>query len=205
MIRPIQSGTRRALVSAFALLLLLPAASALFAAPKNNQAPAPDSANYQAWLTKEVRHQLVMLPFYSVFDNLEYKVESSKVVLIGQVVRPDLKSDAGSAVKHIEGVTEVDNQIQVLPPAPMDDQIRRAELRAIYGSPTLQMYRERSVAPIHIIVDNGHVTLEGSVSTQADKDVAGLMANKVPNVFSVTNNLQVDNSQGQEELRIRGR
>ncbi|MFY9691272.1 MAG: BON domain-containing protein [Candidatus Acidiferrales bacterium] len=194
MIRPNSSGARRALVSAFALILLLPAASAVFAAPKNNQAPARDSANYESWLTKEVRHQLVLLPFYSVFDNLQYKVEGSKVVLIGQVVRPVVKDDAGAAVKHIEGVTEVDNQIQVLPPAPMDDQIRRAEFRAIYGSSTLQMYRERSVAPIHIIVDNGHVTLEGTVSTENDKNVAGLMANKVPNVFSVTNNLQVDNS-----------
>jgi hyperosmotically inducible periplasmic protein len=194
MICPIQSGTRPALVSLFALILLLPAASAVFAAPSNKQAPARDSANYESWLTKEVRHQLVMLPFYSVFDNLEYRVEGSKVVLIGQVVRPDLKSDAGSAVKHIEGVTEVDNQIQVLPPSPMDDQLRRAEFRAIYASPTLQMYRERSVAPIHIIVDNGHVALEGTVSTQNDKNVAGLMANQVPNVFSVTNNLQVDNN-----------
>ena len=151
MIRPNSSGARRALVSAFALILLLPAASAVFAAPKNNQAPARDSANYESWLTKEVRHQLVLLPFYSVFDNLQYKVEGSKVVLIGQVVRPVVKSDAGAAVKHIEGVTEVDNQIQVLPPAPMDDQIRRAEFRAIYGSSTLQMYRraQRRTDPHH--------------------------------------------------------
>jgi BON domain len=196
MIRPTSSGTRRPLVSAFALILLLPAASALFAAPGNNQAPARDSANYNAWLTKEVRHQLVMLPFYSVFDNLEYKVEGSKVVLMGQVVRPVLKDDAASAVKHIEGVTQVENQIQVLPISPMDNQIRRAEYRAIYGSPTLQMYQVRSVPPIHIIVANGHVTLEGTVATQADKNVAGLMANKVPDVFSVTNNLRVEGSQG---------
>ncbi|MGC2333981.1 MAG: BON domain-containing protein, partial [Candidatus Acidiferrales bacterium] len=144
--------------------------------------------------TKEVRHQLVLLPYYSVFDNLEYEVEGSKVVLMGQVVRPVLKSDAGAAVKHIEGVTAVDNQIQVLPLSPMDNGIRRAEYRAIYGSPSLQMYQVRSVPPIHIIVDNGHVTLEGVVGTQADKNVAGLMANQVPDVFSVTNNLRVENS-----------
>jgi hyperosmotically inducible protein len=195
MIRPTSSGTRRALVSAFALILLLPAASAVFAAPKNNQAPAQNSANYESWLTKEVRHQLVLLPFYSVFDNLEYKVEGSKVVLMGQVVRPDLKSDAASAVKNIEGVTEVDNQIQVLPLSPMDNQIRQAEYRAIYSKPSLQMYEVRSVPPIHIIVDNGHVTLEGAVATETDKNLAGLAANQVPNVFSVTNNLRVENSQ----------
>ncbi|HTW22463.1 MAG TPA: BON domain-containing protein [Candidatus Baltobacteraceae bacterium] len=194
MIRPNLSGPRKALISLFALILLLPAANAVLAASgPARQAPPSTAANYESWLTKEVRHELVMLPFYSVFDNLEYKVEGTKVVLIGQVVRPVLKDDAGSAVKHIEGVTEVDNQIQVLPPAPMDDQIRRAEYRAIYGSPSLQMYSLRSVAPIHIIVDNGHVTLDGTVSTEADKNVAGLMANKVPDVFSVTNNLQVAN------------
>lgn len=158
------------------------------------QAPASDSVNYETWLTKEVRHQLVLLPFYSVFDNLEYQVEGSKVVLMGQVVQPVVKDDAAGAVKHIEGVTQVDNQIKVLPLSPMDNQIRRAEYRAIYGSPTLQMYQVRSVPPIHIIVDNGHVTLEGVVATQADKNLAGLMANRVPDVFSVTNNLRVENS-----------
>ena len=194
MIRPIPSGLRKALVSVFALILVLPIASAAFAAPKTVQAPASDSPNYEAWLTKQVRHQLVMLPFYSVFDNLEYQVEGSKVVLMGQVVRPVLKGDAAGAVKRIEGVTQVDNQIKVLPLSPFDWQIRRAEYRAIYGSPTLQMYQVRSVPPIHIIVENGHVTLEGAVATQADKDLAGLMANRVPDVFSVTNDLRVENS-----------
>ena len=194
MIRPIPSGARKVLVSLFALILVLPVASAAFAAPKTVQAPASDSPNYEGWLTKQVRHQLVMLPFYSVFDNLEYQVEGSKVVLMGQVVRPVLKGDAAGAVKRIEGVTQVENKIQVLPLSPMDWQIRRAEYRAIYGSPTLQMYQVRSVPPIHIIVENGHVTLEGAVATQADKDLAGLMANRVPDVFSVTNDLRVENS-----------
>jgi hyperosmotically inducible periplasmic protein len=194
MIRHIPNAVRNILVSLFALLLVLPIANAAFAAPERAQAPASDSPNYEAWLTKEVRHQLVMLPFYSVFDNLEYQVQGSKVVLMGQVVQPVVKDDAAGAVKHIEGVTQVDNQIQVLPLSPMDNQIRRAEYRAIYGSPTLQMYQVRSVPPIHIIVDNGHVTLEGVVATQADKNIAGLMANRVPDVFSVTNNLRVENS-----------
>ena len=146
----------------------------------------------QPALSREVRHVLVLLPFYSVFDNLEYKIEGNKVTLLGQVVRPSLKDDAGKAVKQIRGVESVDNQIEVLPPSPMDDQIRRAEFRAIYSQPNLQMYSVRSVPPIHIIVKNGHVTLEGVVATEADKNVAGIAANGVPNVFSVTNNLRVE-------------
>ena len=149
MIRPIPSGIRKALVSVFALILVLPVASAAFAAPKTVQAPARDSPHYEAWLTKQVRHQLVLLPFYSVFDNLEYQVEGSKVVLMGQVVQPVLKDDASGAVKHIEGVTQVDNQIKVLPLSPFDWQIRRAEYRAIYGSPTLQMYGAQRAADSH--------------------------------------------------------
>lgn len=150
-----------------------------------------DPAHYQAYLTKEVRHELVMLPYLSLFDNLEYKVDGTKVTLMGQVVRPALKEDAGRVVKSIEGVTEVDNQIQVLPASPMDDGIRHAEFRAIYGFPALSRYAEGAIPQIHIIVNNGHVTLEGIVDNQGDKDIAGLRANTVPNVFSVTNNLQV--------------
>ena len=180
-----------------AVLLLFPLAGisarteAFAAAREKTQAPR-DSANYEVWLTKEVRHQLVLLPWLSVFDNLEYKVEGSKVTLIGQVVKPVLKSDAESAVKGIEGVQSVSNQIEVLPASPFDDQIRRAEYRAIYGFPSLELYSLRAVPPIHIIVKNGHVTLEGAVATEADKDAAGIRANGVPNVFSVTNNLHVD-------------
>jgi hyperosmotically inducible periplasmic protein len=180
------------------LLFLLPltlasAGGAFAAAREKQQAPAPNSANYETWLTKEVRHELVMLPFYSVFDNLQYQVEGAKVTLLGQVSRPELKSDAESAVRHIEGVEGVDNQIQVLPLSAFDDRIRRAEYRAVYSFPGLQMYSLRSVAAIHIIVDNGHVTLEGVVARQADKDEANIVANGVPGVFSVTNNLHVDN------------
>jgi hyperosmotically inducible protein len=113
---------------------------------------------------------------------------------MGQVRRPDIKDDAGKAVKGIEGVQSVDNQIQVLPLSPMDDQIRRAEFQAIYSFPSLQKYSDMALAPIHIIVDNGHVTLEGVVDNEADKDAAGIRANSVPNVFAVTNNLHVQKS-----------
>jgi len=164
------------------------------AAATRQQAPSPNSANYDAWLTNQVRHQLVMLPFYSLFDNLEYKVDGTRVTLMGQVVRPDLKDDAAAAVKHIEGVEAVDNQIEVLPLSPMDNQIRRAAFRAIYGAPGMDIYAIRSVQPIHIIVKHGHVVLEGVVASQNDKNLAGIAANQVPNVFSVTNNLRVENS-----------
>lgn len=177
----------------FSFVLILGSAGSSFAAT-TDQAPARDSANYETWLSNQVRHQLVMLPFYSVFDNLQYKVEGGKVTLLGQVRLPNVKSDAEYAVKHIEGVEAVDNQIQVLPTSFNDDRIRRAEFRAIYSFPGLQMYALRSVPTIHIIVDNGHVTLEGSVARESDKDAAGIRANAVPGTFSVTNNLRVDKS-----------
>jgi hyperosmotically inducible protein len=158
--------------------------------PRSAQAAQRGSGN-QGWLMNEVRHQLVLLPYYSVFDNLAYRVDGEKVTLTGQVTRPDIKDDAGKAVKGIEGVESVDNQIQVLPLSPMDDQIRRAEFQSIYSFPSLQRYGSMAVPSIHIIVANGHVTLEGVVDSDADKDAAGIRANSVPNVFAVTNNLRV--------------
>jgi hyperosmotically inducible periplasmic protein len=163
-----------------------------FAASRSNPQQAPhDPAAYQAWLTKEVHHELVMLPYLSVFDNLEYKVEGTKVTLLGQVVRPTLKSDANNVVKRLEGVTSVDDQIEVLPLSPNDDHIRRDEYRAIYGFSDLYRYAMGALPSIHIIVKNGNVFLEGAVDTQSDKDVVGVRANTVPGVFSVKNNLSV--------------
>jgi hyperosmotically inducible protein len=144
-------------------------------------------------IANEVRHRLVMLPWYSVFDNLAYQVEGDKVTLYGQVTRPTLKSDAEAVVKSIEGVSTVVNNIEVLPPSPMDDQLRRALYRAIYGDPGLSRYSIQAVPSIHIIVKNGNVTLEGVVDSEADKNLAGIRANQVPNVFSVKNNLVVGN------------
>lgn len=145
-------------------------------------------------LVREVRHQLLLLPYYSVFDNLAYKIEGDHVTLEGQVVRPTLKSDAENVVKSIEGVSGVTNNIEVLPLSPMDDESRRALYRAIYGDPSLNKYSWSSVASIHIIVKNGNVTLEGVVDSEGDKNLAGLRANSVPNVFSVKNNLVVGGS-----------
>jgi hyperosmotically inducible periplasmic protein len=147
----------------------------------------------QARIVQEVRHQLVLLPYYTVFDNLAYKVEGSAVTLMGQVTQPVTKDNAERAVKGVEGVTKVINQIQVLPLSPMDSQIRRAEFLAIYRAPGFEKYSDQAVPPIHIIVDNGHVTLVGVVLNQMDKQIAYMRANSVPDVFSVTNDLRVEN------------
>jgi hyperosmotically inducible protein len=149
------------------------------------------SAKAQERIVKEVRHELLMLPYFGVFDNIAYKVDGYTVTLLGQVVRPTLKSDAENAVKHIEGVEKVDNQIEVLPLSPMDDHLRLELYRAIYGYPALEKYALGVQKPIRIIVKNGHVTLEGVVDNEADKNLAGLRANGVSGTFSMTNNLQV--------------
>jgi hyperosmotically inducible periplasmic protein len=149
------------------------------------------SAKSQERITREVRHELLMLPYFGVFDNIAYKVDGYTVTLLGQVVRPTLKSDAENVVKHIEGVEKVDNQIEVLPPSPIDDGLRRRLYRAIYGYPALEKYALGVQKPIRIIVKNGNVTLEGVVDNDGDKNFAGLRANGVSGIFSVTNNLQV--------------
>jgi len=182
--------TRRFLsIGPIVFLVLVTMAASAFA--QNKAVPPRGIQNYEQWLNKEVRHELVLLPWYSVFDNLAYKVNGSEVTLLGQVTMPVTKDDAVKAVKSIEGVTKVDDKIEVLPLSPMDDQLRRAEFRAIYSEPALQHYGMGTLLPIHIILKNGHVTLEGVVNSQGDKDLAGLRANTVSNVFSVTNNLQV--------------
>ena len=150
-----------------------------------------NDSKMQQNLVREVRHQLLLLPYYSVFDNLMFKVDGDKVTLLGQVVRPTLKSDAENAVKGLEGVSAVDNQIEVLPVSPMDDQLRRAVYRAIYADTALSRYGWSALPSIHLIVKNGHVALEGVVDSESDKNLANLRANAVPNVFSVTNNLTV--------------
>jgi hyperosmotically inducible protein len=185
---------RKELRSLFLVLLLAVPMVALANAPvasPQEEKKQRSEAKYREKLAKEVRHQLVMLPWYSVFDNLAYKVEGDKVILYGQVTRPTLKSDAEAAVKSIEGVASVVNNIEVLPLSPMDDQIRRAVYRAIYGDPGLSRYGFQAVPSIHIIVKNGNVTLEGVVDNETDKNLANLRASAVPNVFSVTNNLVV--------------
>jgi hyperosmotically inducible protein len=143
-------------------------------------------------IAREVRHELVMLPYYSIFDDLGFRVDGSTVTLVGNVVRPTLKSDAENVVKRVEGVSQVVNKINVLPLSPMDNQIRFAVARVIYGDPTIgDRYGNRALPSIHIIVNNGHVTLEGVVANQGDKNLINIRANSVPNVFSVDNRLKV--------------
>src|ERR1700737_1269459 len=155
--------------------------------PSKNPRDAKSAQN----LAREVRPQLVLLPYYSVFDNLAFRVDGDHVTLEGQVSRPTLKSDAENVVKSIEGVRSVTNNIEVLPTSPMDDQLRRALFQAIYSDPSLSRYAWSAVPSIHIIVQNGNGTLEGVVDNETDKNLAGIRANSVPNVFSVKNNLVV--------------
>ncbi len=136
-----------------------------------------------------------MLPYHGVFDNLAFRVEGDKVTLIGEVTKPTLKSAAENVVRRIEGVESVDNQIEVLPLSPNDDRIRLAVYRAIYHHSSLSQYAMRSVPPIHIVVKNGNVRLEGVVGTEMDKRLAGARASGVSRVFSVVNNLRVEEPQ----------
>lgn len=175
-----------------ALVGFLLGAPVITAASRPRAASQETKANQN--LVREVRHQLLLLPYYTVFDSLGFKVDGDRVTIEGQVTNPTLKHDAEGAVKSIEGVSGVTNEIEVLPTSPMDDQLRRALYRAIYGDPTLSKYGWSSMASIHIIVKNGHVTLEGVVDNDTDKNIAGVRANTVPNVFEVKNNLVVKSS-----------
>jgi len=161
-------------------------------APAQKGDAARMEARVKTRLEREVRHELVMLPYYNVFDNLAFRVDGSTVTLLGQVTRPTLKEDAGRVVKSIEGVERVKNEIEVLPLSPADDQIRVAAFRTIYGTASLNRYAHQAVPPIHIIVKNGNLTLEGVVANEGDKNIANIQANSVPGVFSVKNNLRVE-------------
>ena len=173
------------------ILMLQPILGSQVLAARQDAQAHRGARNNDEYLKREVRHELMSVPWYSVFDILQYSVNADEVTLTGAVVNPTLKIDAVNAVKHIEGVEKVNDQIELLPPSPMDDQIRRAEYRAIYSQGTLSRYGLGLLQSIHIIVKGGHVTLEGNVDTEADKNAAGVYANGVPNVFSVTNNLVV--------------
>ena len=173
-----------ACLMAFAFLAFSPSR-----ANAGNKTTTPDISS----IPKQVRHQLMTLPWYGVFDNLEYQVNGTEVTLIGQVVSEHgvTKDDAERFVRSIPGVTKVVNNIEVLPPSPFDNQIRRAEYRKIFSEADLGRYTMGAIPQVHIIVKNGHVTLEGVVMNQMDKNLAGIAANTVPNVFSVENNLQI--------------
>jgi hyperosmotically inducible protein len=174
------------------LLFLLPVILTCAAVAQTTALPRMGGDTDQR-IARETMHELLMLPYYSVFDNLAFRVDGNTVTLLGQVVNSSVKSDAEARVKKIEGVDRVVNNIEILPPSPMDDRIRRAEYRAIYGDDALFKYSMGAVPSIHIIVKGGHVTLTGAVDNEADKNVAAIRAKSVPNVFSVDDQIQVAN------------
>lgn len=207
---------RAALLSVVGLATMIPANLQANdrQACETRQNSAVSVHNSEARITEQVRHELATLPYYGVFDNLEFRVKGCAVTLLGQASRPTLKSDAERVVKRIEGVSKVRNKIEVLPASPNDDRIRAAVYARMYKTPALEKYTSNRTGrlfqsslsrwtgitndppigyhAIHIIVKNGHVTLEGTVAGQGDRNIAGIEANTVPGVFSVTNNLQVE-------------
>ena len=186
-----QSFLTRVLLLTAVLLLSLSALS--FAQPQRGPVPR-GTASFEQWLSQEVNHQLLLLPRYSVFDYVQYKINDSEVTLLGQVVSDVMKRDAENNIKRIEGVTKVTNNIEILPASQMDDGIRRATFRVLSGDPALEIYRLGLLHSIHIIVKGGHVTLEGTVLNEGHKNLAGMRAKGVSGVFSVTNNLRIETS-----------
>jgi hyperosmotically inducible protein len=176
----------------FAVLAMALVASAALAAEENTAATA-GSTPAQLRLAKQVRHELVMLPFYSVFDNLTFSVEDpGTVILSGHVVRPTLRSGAERVVSRLEGVNKVVNKIEVLPLSGFDDRLRIATYRALFSRPGLDRYALPVNSPIRIIVKNGEITLVGVVARKGDKDLAGIVANGISGAFKVTNELVVE-------------
>lgn len=170
------------------LTIAMALATTLAFANPNNSNPDPQKKTLEA----KVRHELLMLPYFGIFDNLQFQVDGATVTLIGQVNRPVLRSDAVNVVKRIEGVSAVNDQIEVLPLSNFDDQLRVRVARTVYGQTALNRYALGAHPTIHIIVKNGNVTLEGVVSRQMDSTIANLQANTVPGVFTVTNNLHIE-------------
>ena len=170
------------------------AATALFAVPFAYASGPKIEPKAEGSLEQQVRHELNMLPYYGVFDDISFRVDGDKVTLLGSVWQPVLKHQTESAIKHIEGIKQVDDQIEVLPLSNFDDQIRFSAYRAIYGFGPLSRYQLGTHPAIHIIVKNGHVTLTGVVANTMDKEMAYVRANGVHGAFSVTNDLRVDNN-----------
>jgi hyperosmotically inducible protein len=178
-------------LTAFALFFAVAASAATASA-----SPLVESGRgFDQQVSKRVRKELVTLPYYGVFDNLAYKIEGSIVTLYGQVVRPSTRSDAARRVARIKGVERVVNNIEVLPLSSFDDRIRADAYRAIFNTSSLYRYAMGSNPSIHIVVNRGHLTLEGVVGNRMDKQLAEFAARGLPGVFSVTNNLIAENDE----------
>ena len=165
---------------------------ATFTAALGSAADDRTGTKKESRLVRQVRHELVMLPYYGVFDDLAYRVDGDTVTLFGSVTRPTLKSSAEQVVKDVEGVSRVVNEIEVLPNSPNDDRIRLATYRSIYGHTALNRYSLQAVPPIHIIVKNGNVKLVGVVAVESDRTIANMQARSVSGSFSVDNQLSVE-------------
>jgi BON domain len=189
-------GTGRAIAAALFLSGFVSGAFAAGSDKDHNDAFIPGPEN-EAQIAKQVRHNLLMLPYYSIFDDLAFKLDGTVVTLEGACPPEppwNVKKAAEQAAKKVPGVTQVINNIKELPLSPMDWDIRRAMVRAIYGDPSIGMrYGYQALPSIHIIVENGHVTLEGVVDNQFDDTLIRTKANSVPYVFSVTDNLRIVN------------
>jgi hyperosmotically inducible periplasmic protein len=186
------AGYARRVLGIMTPIFLLGFAAISMGSPHNAADPA--GANKQPLsLADQVRHELVMLPYLGVFDDLGFAIEDSNtIVLTGQVVRPTLKSDAEAAVTRIQGVSKVVDNIEVLPLSFFDDALRLRTYRAIFSRPGFEKYADRAVSPIRIIVKNGNITLEGIVGSQMDKTMTEMAARSVPGAFIVTDNLTID-------------
>ncbi|MGH9755233.1 MAG: BON domain-containing protein [Blastocatellia bacterium] len=193
---------KRVLFATFTIIALSFASASSSAAPQKkdrkskleSRSRAEGEARDLGYLTKEIRKELVTLPFFSVFDWLEGNVEpDGTVYLRGQVTRPTLKSDAQRRVEKVEGVDTVINRIEVLPLSPNDDRLRRAVFRELFNfNSPLFRYGQQSIPPIHIIINRGRLTLKGVVATKGDSDLANIKANGVPGLFEVRNELRVE-------------
>ena len=182
---------KNSLAAVFAAILIGIAPAALVAKPAT-ESDSASTAPANTQLAKEVRHRLLMLPYYGVFDNLAYSIDGSRVTLYGQVVRPSTRSDAERSISKISGVSEVVNKIEVLPLSSFDDSIRARTYREIARTGGLYRYLMGANPSLHIIVNNGHVTLTGMVGNKMDRQLAYIAASRVFGSFSVTNELQVD-------------
>ena len=182
---------RKRLAPLFGLSLILAVPFVHAQQPPAAKSAASAAKPEEPQLSREIRHQLFVLPYYSVFDYIAFTLDGDKVTLTGYVLRPTLRANAEAAVKSLEGVSSVKNLIEVLPKSPSDDDSRRAVYRAIFEDSTLQRYAVSDVPVVHIILRNGEVTLEGAVGTEGEKNLASTCASGVSGVSAVKNNLSV--------------
>ena len=154
----------------------------------------PAATDNDAQIVQKIVHEIRLYPRYTIFDNINVKVRDGEVDLAGQVSQPFKKADMGRIAQHVAGVRSVSNEIEVLPTSLFDDRLRLQVARSIYRDPSLSRYAIQAIPPIHIIVDNGHVTLEGVVNNDMEKTIAGVRASQVGLSFGqVVNNLRVEN------------